>query len=107
MDSAESHEYVMRLALGHVASRTVHALVRFRIADHLAAGVRTPAELARVTRTHEPSLLRLLRAASSLGLVSENAGPDFALTPNGEALRSDAPRHAASAVMALGGAGMW
>jgi hypothetical protein len=97
----------MRLALGHVASRTVHALVRFRIADHLAAGVRTPAELARVTRTHEPSLLRLLRAASSLGLVSENAGPGFALTLNGEALRSDARRHAASAVLALGGSGMW
>jgi SAM-dependent methyltransferase len=107
MNSADAHAYVMRLALGHVASRTVHALVQFRIADHLAAGIRTPAELARVTATHEPSLLRLLRAASSLGLVSEDAGPRFALTPQGEALRSDAERHAASAVLALGTPGLW
>ncbi|MCU1230056.1 MAG: tcmN 2 [Acidobacteria bacterium] len=107
MDSADAHSYVMRLALGHVASRTVHALVQFRIPDHLAAGVRTPVELARITRTHEPSLLRLLRAASSLGLVSEDTGPIFTLTPYGEALRSDAPRHAASATLAMGGTGMW
>lgn len=97
----------MRLGLGHVASRTVHALARFRIADHLAAGLRTPAELARVTRTHEPALLRLLRGASALGLVSEDASLGFALTPAGEALRSDAPRHAASAVLGLGDIGMW
>lgn len=97
----------MRLALGHVASRTVHTFVRFRLADHLAAGLRTPAELARVTRTHEPSLVRLLRAASALGLVSEDADLGFALTATGDALRSDATRHAASAVLAMGASSMW
>jgi hypothetical protein len=59
LDSTEAHDTVMRLALGYVASRTIHAFVQFGIVDHLAAGLRTPAELARVTRTHEPSLLRL------------------------------------------------
>jgi hypothetical protein len=107
LDSSEAHAYVMRLGLGHVASRMVHALARFRIADHLAAGLRTPAELARVTRTHEPALLRLLRASCALGLVSEDENLGFTLTPMGEALRSDAPGHAASAVLALGDAGMW
>lgn len=107
MDSGDPHDYVMRLALGHVAARVVQALARFGIADHLAAGVRTVAELARVTGTHEPSLLRLLRAASALGLVREEAGFEFALTPYGEALRSDAPRHAASAVLAMNGPSMW
>ncbi len=107
LDSSEAHAYVMRLALGHVASRMVHALARFRIADHLAAGLRTPAELARVTGTHEPALLRLLRAACALRLVSEDENLGFALTLYGEALRSDAPRHAASAALALGGQHMW
>lgn len=107
LDSTDAHTYVMRLGLGHVASRMVHALARFRIADHLAAGVHTPAELARVTRTQEPALLRLLRASCALGLVSEDASLGFVLTPMGEALRSDAPRHAASAVLALGDIGMW
>jgi hypothetical protein len=97
----------MRLALGHVAARTVHALAHFRIADHLAAGIRTAAELARVTGTHEASLLRLLRAAAVLSLVTEEEELGFALTPYGEALRADAPRHAASATLAMGEAVMW
>jgi hypothetical protein len=107
LDANEAHAYVMQLAIGHVASRTVHTLVRFRIADHLAEGLRTPAELARVTNTNEPALLRLLRAASSLRLVSEDASLRFALTPLGDALRSDAPRHAASAVLSMGAQSMW
>lgn len=97
----------MRLALGHVAARVVHALAQFGIADHLAAGAQTPAELARITKTHEPSLLRLLRAAAALRLVVEHDEQRFALTPFGEALRSDAPRHAASAALAMGEEGMW
>jgi hypothetical protein len=107
LDSTEAHASVMRLALGHVAARTVHTFVRFRIADHLAAGLRTPAELARVTHTNEPALLRFLRAASTLRLVSEDPSLGFALTPLGDALRSDAPRHAASAVLAMGAPAMW
>lgn len=69
----------MRLGLGHVASRMVPALSRFRIADHLA--LHRPADLARVTRTHERSLLRLLRTASALRLVREVANAGFASTP--------------------------
>ncbi|HEV7763417.1 MAG TPA: cytochrome P450 [Thermoanaerobaculia bacterium] len=107
LDSSEAHASVMQLALGHVASRAVYTFVRFRIADHLASGLRTPAELAHVTHTNEPALLRLLRAASALRLVSEDASLGFALTPLGDALRSDAPRHAASAVLAMGGQSMW
>jgi hypothetical protein len=107
LDSSVAHAAVMRLALGHVASRMVHTFVRFRLADHLAAGLHTPADLARVTRTHEPSLLRLLRGVSALGLVCEDANHGFALTPLGDALRSDAPRHAASAVLAMGGSSIW
>lgn len=97
----------MRLALGHVAARTVHALAHFRIADHLAAGARTPADLARLTRAHEPSLLRLLRAATTLRLVAEDAEMQFMLTSFGDALRTDAPRHAAPATLAVGDAGVW
>jgi hypothetical protein len=97
----------MRLALGHVASRLVYTFVRLGIADHLAAGLRNPGELARITRTHEPSLLRLLRGASALRLVSEDDAMGFILTPMGEELRSDAKRHATAAVLALGGPHLW
>jgi hypothetical protein len=52
-------------------------------------------------------MLRLLRGGCALGLVSEDADKGFALTPYGEALRSEAPRHAASAVLAMREKGMW
>lgn len=107
MDPIDPHDYVMRLALGHVAARTVYAFAHFGLADHLAAGLRTASELARITNTHEPSLLRLLRAASMLRLVTEEEGAAFALTPYGEALRSGAPRHAAAATLAVGHGGVW
>jgi len=97
----------MRLALGHVASGVVQVLARFRIADHLAAGLRTPAELARVTGTNEAALLRLLRAACALRLVSEDDNLGFSLTPYGKALHSDAPHQAASVALAFGSPGLW
>jgi hypothetical protein len=107
LEPTDPHDYVMRLALGHVAARTVHAFAHFRIADHLSAGARTPAELSRLTNAHEPSLLRLMRAASALHLVAEKDDLQFELTPFGEALRADAPRHAASATLSMGAAGVW
>jgi hypothetical protein len=39
--------------------------------------------------------------------VTEDDAAGFTLTPYGEALHSKAPRHAASAVLAMGGKGMW
>src|SRR5882757_3772286 len=105
--SVDDHEAIMRLALGHVASRAVHALAHFRIADHLCSGPRSAAELARATQADERSLLRLLRAAAALGLVIEETEQRFRLTGVGAALRSDAPRHASSAAAAFGSATMW
>ena len=103
----DPHEHVMRLALGHVAARAVYALAHYRIPDHLAAAPSSAAELARVTGAHEASLLRLLRASTALGLMTEEEDRRFALTEAGAALRSDAPRSAANVAMAMGGAPMW
>jgi hypothetical protein len=49
LDPIDPHQSVMRLALGHVAARTVHALAHFRVADHIAEGARTLAELERLS----------------------------------------------------------
>lgn len=107
LEPIDPHEYVMRLALGHVASRVVHSFAHFRIADHLAAGGRTLTELASFSRTHEPSMLRLLRAATALQLLAEEPDDRFVLTPFGAALHTAAPRHAASATLAMGGSTIW
>jgi hypothetical protein len=107
LPSAADHQAVMQLALGGVASRAVHALVHLRVADHLQLGARNAADLARLTQTDERSLLRLLRASAALGLCTEETERCFCLTGAGAALRSDAPRHAASAIAALGSPAMW
>jgi hypothetical protein len=103
----DPHDYVMRLGLGHVAARAVFAMIQLRIPDHLAGRPRSAAELATLTGAHAPSLLRLLRASTALDLCTEDTELRFSLTSAGEALRTDAPRHAASAIRQIGSAPMW
>ena len=103
----DPHDYVMRLALGHVAARAVFAMVQLRIPDHLVGRPRSAGELATLTGVHAPSLLRLLRASSALELCTEDAEQRFSLTSAGEALRTDAPRHAASAIQGMGSPSIW
>jgi hypothetical protein len=84
-------------------AQAVHAAARLGLADHLAEGPRSAAELAASTRTHAPSLARLLRALAAAGLLRESAGR-YRLTPFGEALRTDAPGSLRPLVLwALGG----
>ena len=61
------------------------------IADMLIDGPRTAEQLAATFGAHAPSLYRILRAAAMLGLFDEDEVGAFALTPLGEALRSDVP----------------
>jgi hypothetical protein len=85
----------------------LYAAARYSLADHLAAGPKTAAELAGETGTHVPWLHRLLRALASLGVLSEGAGHQFALAPLGEALKSDAPGAAHATILALAGDWWW
>jgi hypothetical protein len=79
------------LAFGFTPAQIVYAAAELRLADALAAGPRTSAELAKETGTHPPSLYRLLRALASLGAVMQQDEDLFELTPAGAALKSDDP----------------
>lgn len=59
------------------------------IADLLAHGPRSAADLAEDTSTHAPSLHRLLRALVAIDVVSEREDGTFELTPSGRLLRTD------------------
>jgi hypothetical protein len=80
---------LFQMITGKFVSRAVYAAARLRLADLLADGPRTAAELAASTGNHAPSLQRLLRALAGLGVLSTIPGvePRFALTPVGELLR--------------------
>ena len=88
-------------------SRAVYAVAELGIADLLADGPVSPAELARATGTHEPSLYRVLRLLAALGVFDEIEPRCFGLTVLGDRLRSDAPagmRSWAIFLEAVGGA---
>jgi O-methyltransferase domain/Dimerisation domain len=82
---------VLQMIWGLHISRAVYAAARLGIADHLAGGPMTAAELARATATHEPSLYRVLRLLAGLGVFTEDRHRAFSLTVLGDRLRADAP----------------
>ena len=53
------------------ASRAIYVAAELGIADRLAAGPLSSAELAEDTQAHEPSLYRVLRLLASLGVLAE------------------------------------
>ena len=69
----------------------IFVAARLGIADHLADGPRSCADLAARTGVPAQSLHRLLRALASVGVFAEGADGTFGLTPPAACLRSDAP----------------
>jgi SAM-dependent methyltransferase len=69
------------------------------VADLLVDGPQTSVELARAAGLHEPSLYRVLRSLSSVGVFTEESPRSFALTPLGSALRTGDPSGARDLMM--------
>jgi DNA-binding transcriptional ArsR family regulator len=74
------------LAIAQIPAQVLHAAAELRIADLLADGPRSTAELARAADAHEPSLRRLLLALAGLGIVAQLDGDRFELTEAGRQL---------------------
>src|SRR5262245_4425318 len=97
------HAQIIEMATAHWISRIVYVAARLGLADRLAEGPKTADELAGPTATHAPSLYRLMRTLAHLGILSEDAGQRFTLTPLGEALKTNAPGAARATVLTLAG----
>lgn len=98
---------LMAMATGFFLSRLVHVAARLGIADHLAGGPKSAGELAPATGCDETSLYRFMRTLTNFEILVLDADGKFALTPLGDALRSDAPGHAHSAILTLGSDAVW
>jgi hypothetical protein len=79
---------LVQLVFGKCISMAISVAAKLRIADHLADGPQTLADLAANTKTHAPSLYRLLRPLAAAGVFSQDADGRFALTPMSEYLRT-------------------
>ena len=84
-------QQVLQVATGYMASTWLYAAITLNVADHLALGPKTTAELAKASGANEDALYRVLRLLASLGIFAEVAPRTFALTPAADLLRKDVP----------------
>jgi hypothetical protein len=82
---------MMQMITGFWTSCCIYSAAKLNIADHLKEKAQTAEQLAEATHSDAPSLYRILRALSSVGVFSENESHQFELTPLGATLQSDVP----------------
>ena len=95
------HAQLVQMGMAHWVSHIVYVAAKLNLADHLAQGPKNAEALAVQTGMHAPSLYRLMRTLASLGVLTENASHQFALTPLGEALKSGAPGAARATILTV------
>jgi hypothetical protein len=76
------------LIMGFRVTQMLYVAARLNLADHLAATPQSAEQLAARTGADPPSLRRLMRALTSIGIFTEADG-SFALTAAGQLLRRD------------------
>jgi hypothetical protein len=82
---------LMQMLSGLWVSKAVGVFAELGLADVMAAGATTAAEVASATGLHEDSVFRLLRMLAGVGVVAEVDAQSFALTPLSHLLRSGVP----------------
>ena len=96
------HAQLIEMGTAYWVSQIIHVAAKLDLADHLDGESKSAKELAGPTGTHAQSLYRLMRTLANLGILSEDAGHRFSLTPLGEALKKNAPGAARATILTLG-----
>jgi hypothetical protein len=82
---------VFQFIMGPWVAQALGAVARLGIADQLAGGPKTSAQLADAVGASPDGLARTLRALAGVGVFSSPAPGSWALTPVGECLRTGVP----------------
>src|SRR3954466_9721802 len=83
----EAVQQVFQLLTGHIVASAVNIAAQLGIADKLANGPRSSADLAADSGVNEDALYRVLRALAGVGVFTEVSPRTFDLTPAGAALQ--------------------
>ena len=86
-----THDQMRTMVTGHFVSQVVRAAVELSLADHLAGGPLTAAQVAELEDSAPKSTFRLMRACVALGLLSADTDGRFASTSLLDTLRKDTP----------------
>jgi hypothetical protein len=100
---------LLNLVDGHRVTAVIYVAAKLGIADLLLEGSKSAPELARLTNTHERSMLRLMRALVTLAICTEATDGTFRLTEMGTHLAANAERSLKAWVLFEGGLfrGVW
>jgi len=91
-DKTDSVDQILvQLLTGMWATQAVATAARLGIADRLASGPKTAAEVASEAGADPGAMRRLMRALASVGVLLPSGSGRYELTPVGERLRSDRP----------------
>src|SRR6478736_1791224 len=82
---------ILRLLTGKWVSQAISVAAEMGLADQLALGPRTPADLATACGCDARSLERLLRALASVGVFAQDTSGRFENSPLSDSLRAKAP----------------
>jgi hypothetical protein len=96
-------EHLSQLVDGYLSTQLINVAVMLGIADALADGPRSSDDLADVAGANPLALHRVLRGLAALGVLDEQDGGRFGLTPSGALLRSGVPGSFRAAALARGG----
>lgn len=83
---------MIEMIAGSVVAQSVSVAAEIGVADLLAHGPRTTAQLATAAGVDAEKLFRLLRFLASRGVFKEDAHGAWSLTPLADLLRSDSPQ---------------
>ena len=90
-NGAPAEAVLTQILLGSLASQSLYVAAKLGIADMLVDGPKSVEELATAAGVDGPSLYRVLRALTSIGVFTEQENKTFAMTASAEPLRSDVP----------------
>jgi hypothetical protein len=96
-----------QMIMGFRLTQLVHVAAKLGVADHLADGPKSAAELAHSCECHPDALYRTLRALANIGVLTELPQQCFRLTPMGEYLRSSQPGSLRAAASLYGEPWLW
>jgi hypothetical protein len=85
-------DQMMQWIISKWISKPIYVVAELGIPDMLSDGPKSVDELAQMSKTHAPSLYRVMRALASLGIFSQTSDGRFELTPMAECLKAGAMR---------------
>jgi hypothetical protein len=93
---------LFQMILGGWVQQSISVAAKLGIPDLLKDGPKDHNQLAEMTQTHAPTLYRLMRALTSVGLFTELENKHFAICPLGTYLETDSEGSVRSLAIMLG-----